>query len=274
MSKERNMPERQPIIPPHGKRVDLRDYSTSDTTGITKLEGEAELAKLRTKLNELQNLLFADERFALLVVLQAIDAGGKDGTINSVFRDVGPLGCQVVSFGVPSEEERNHDYLWRCHTRLPRKGHMTIFNRSYYEDVLVVRVRGFAPEPVWKRRYGHINSFEQMLSDEGTTIIKLFLHVSKDEQRRRLQERVDDPRKRWKFRKGDLEDRARWDEYQRAFEAMLEKCNTEYAPWHVIPADHNWYRDLLVARTVVERLESLGLRYPAPEEGVAGLKIT
>ncbi len=263
----------QPLIPPPGKKVNLGDYSPGDTPGASRADGDAEMRTLQLRLNELQDLLFADERFPVLVIIQAIDAAGKDGTVTNVFREVGPLGCHVHSFGVPSEEERAHDYLWRCHSRLPQKGQLVIFNRSYYEDVLVVRVRKFAPEERWKKRYDQINDFERMLTDEGTVIIKFFLHVSKEEQRVRLQERVDDPKKRWKFRKGDLEDRALWDDYEKAFEDMLEKCSTDHAPWHIIPADHNWYRNLLVARTLVERLEKLDLRYPAPEEGIVGLKV-
>lgn len=264
----------QPLIPPAGTKVELKQYSTSDTPGIKKEQGLAELAKLQVRLNELQDILAADERYAMLVLLQAIDAGGKDGTVKAVFREVGPLGCNVVSFGVPSEEERNHDYLWRCHARMPARGHLTIFNRSYYEDVLAVRVRGFAPKEVWSKRYDHINAFEKMATDEKTVILKFFLHVSKEEQRVRLQARVDDARKQWKFRKGDLEDRAHWEMYQEAFEDMLTKCNTGYAPWHIVPADHNWYRDLLVARAVVERLQKLELRYPKPEDDLAGIRIT
>jgi PPK2 family polyphosphate:nucleotide phosphotransferase len=264
---------KQLVIPPFGKPVNLKEYSASDTPGVSKAQAIADIERLRVRLNELQDLLFADERYAFLIILQAIDTAGKDGTVKSVFREVGPLGCHVHSFGVPSEEERHHDYLWRCHERLPQRGQLTIFNRSYYEDVLVVRVRGFAPKDVWSKRYDHINDFERLLTDEHTIIMKFFLHISKEEQRVRLQERADNPKKQWKFRKGDLEDRALWDEYQAAFGDMLTKCNTEHAPWHIIPADHNWYRDLLVARALVGRLEKLELRYPAPEEGIAGLKV-
>jgi PPK2 family polyphosphate:nucleotide phosphotransferase len=258
------------LIPPPGKKVRLDRYSTSDANGMAKEEGLAELAGLQARLGELQGLFYADRRFALLIVLQAIDAGGKDGTIRSVYTDVDPLGMRAVAFGVPSEEERAHDYLWRVHGKMPAKGETAIFNRSHYEDVLVVRVRGLAAKDTWEKRYDHINAFERMLADEGTVILKFFLHVSKEEQRQRLQERIDNPRKRWKFRSGDLEDRALWDEYQRAFEAMIERCNTAHAPWHIIPADRNWYRDLLVARTIVAKLESLELRYPPAEPGIEG----
>jgi PPK2 family polyphosphate:nucleotide phosphotransferase len=263
----------QPVVPPRDERFDLRDYSTDKTPGIGREEGEREFAKLQVRLNELQDLLLADRRFAILVILEAVDAGGKDGTIKAVFEEVGPLGCNVHSFGVPSEEEQAHDYLWRCHSRLPALGQLTIFNRSYYEDVLVVRVRGYEQEERWRKRYDQINHFERMLTEEGTVILKFFLHISKEEQRVRLQERVDDPAKRWKFHKRDLEDRALWDDYQRAFEDMVERCNTEQAPWHVIPGDKNWYRNLLVARTIVARLEKLDLRYPEAEEEIEGIRI-
>jgi len=261
------------LIPPAGKKVKLANHSTSDANGLAKEEGLAELGVLQGRLDELQGLLYADKRFALLIVLQAIDAGGKDGTIRSVYTQVDPLGMRAVAFGVPSEEERAHDYLWRVHEKMPAKGETAIFNRSHYEDVLVVRVKGLVPKDVWERRYDHINAFERMLADEGTVILKFFLHISKDEQRRRLQERIDTPRKRWKFRASDLEDRALWDEYQRAFETMIERCSTEHAPWHIVPADRNWYRDLLVARTIVAKLESLGLRYPPAQPGIEGTKV-
>jgi PPK2 family polyphosphate:nucleotide phosphotransferase len=261
------------LIPAPGKPVDLSDWSTRDTGKLQKADGLRELEKLRVRLDELQDVFIADARFAMLVLFQAIDAGGKDGTIRSVFTTVDPLGMRSTAFKVPSEEELSHDYLWRIHARAPAKGEIGIFNRSHYEDVLVVRVKELVPKERWQRRYEHINAFERILTDEGTVILKFFLHVSKDEQRERLQERVDDPRKQWKFKQGDLEERARWDAYKAAFEDMLSRCSTEWAPWHIIPGDRNWYRDLLVARTVVAKLESLGLRYPAPEAGVAGTKV-
>jgi PPK2 family polyphosphate:nucleotide phosphotransferase len=261
------------LIPPVGKKVRLADYSTRQTNGQDKESALVELTNLQARIDELQNLFHADRRYALLIILQAIDAGGKDGTIRSVYTRVDPLGMRAVAFRAPSTEELSHDYLWRIHSKLPEKGETAIFNRSHYEDVLVVRVKNLVPRDVWQRRYDHINAFERMLTDEGTVILKFFLHISKEEQRERLQERVDNPAKQWKFRRDDLQDREMWDEYQRAFEAMIERCNTAYAPWHIIPGDRNWYRDLLVARTIVAKLEDLGLRYPPPQEGITGIKV-
>lgn len=264
----------QPLIPPRGKKFEIKSYDPSYRGDASKEAVEEELASLRVRLDDLQNLLYADKRFGLLIVLQAIDAGGKDGTIKSVFREVGPLGCSVVSFGVPTKQELAHDYLWRYHRAAPERGDVVIFNRSHYESVLVERVQGLAPKAVWKDRYEQMNRFESYLTAQGTVVMKFFLHISKDEQRRRLQARVDDPKKRWKFRAGDLEDRKLWDDYQAAFEDMVDNCNTEAAPWHVVPADHNSHRDVTVARALVEKLESLGLRYPEAEPGVAGITVT
>ncbi|MCA9832250.1 MAG: polyphosphate kinase 2 family protein [Dehalococcoidia bacterium] len=261
---------KQPFIPPFGKEVKLSDYSTREAEPAGRDKGKKEIEELRLELEELHELIVADGRFPILVLLQAPDAGGKDGTIRSVFDEVDPLGVNSVGFKAPNDEELAHDYLWRIHRQMPGKGHVTIFNRSHYEDVLVVRVRNLAPKERWKKRYDHINNFERMLTDEGMVIIKFFLHISKDEQRERLQERIDNPKKQWKFRAGDLEDRALWEDYQAAYEEMLERCNTEYAPWHIIPADRNWYRDLMVGRIIRDRLNELGLRYPPPEPGVAG----
>jgi PPK2 family polyphosphate:nucleotide phosphotransferase len=261
------------LIPPPGKRVDLAAFPTKETKGPPKADGLKELEKLRVRLDELQDVFIADARFALLVLFQAIDAGGKDGTIRSVFTTVDPLGVRSTAFKVPTAEELAHDYLWRIHAHIPAKGEIGIFNRSHYEDVLVVRVKELVPQETWHRRYDHINAFERMLTDEGTVILKFFLHVSKEEQRQRLQERVDDPKKQWKFKQGDIEERERWEAYTAAFEDMLSHCSTEWAPWHIIPGDRNWYRDLLVARTIAAKMESLGLRYPEPVPGVAGTKV-
>jgi PPK2 family polyphosphate:nucleotide phosphotransferase len=264
---------KQPIVPPAGKRVKLAEYDPRFTDGMEKDEGEKLLDGLRARLNELQDVLYADKRYALLVVLQAIDTGGKDGTIKSVFREVGPLGCSVASFGVPTDVELKHDYLWRYHLHAPERGQLMIFNRSYYESVLVERVQGIVDKDVWERRYGELNDFEAYLSKQKTVIAKFYLHISKDEQRERLQARVDDPTKRWKFHSGDLVERKRWDDYQAAFEDMLSNCNTETAPWHIVPADRKWYRDIVVARALVERLEALDLRYPEAEAGVVGTRV-
>lgn len=263
----------QPLVPPQGTPFALADYAPSFTGGISRGDAEDELDALRRRLDSLQDLLFADRRFAMLVVLQGIDTSGKDGTIKSVFREVGPLGCAVANFGVPSEEESRHDFLWRYHAQAPRRGQVTIFNRSYYESVLVERVRNLVPPVRWEARYGQINQFEAMLAAEDTIVLKFFLHISRDEQRERLQARIDNPDKRWKFHAGDLAERRFWDDYQRAFEEMVARCSTLGAPWHVVPADHKWYRDLVVARAIVAKLETLGLRYPEPEAGVEGVVV-
>jgi PPK2 family polyphosphate:nucleotide phosphotransferase len=264
---------RQPIVfPPHAK-VDLRKFDPSATNGLNREAAEQEMVGLRVRLNDLQNLLYADERYAMLVVLQGIDAAGKDGTVNSVFEQVGPIGCSVVSFKVPTPEELSHDYLWRYRTKMPKRGYVTIFNRSYYEAVLVERVKGIVPKSTWEQRYEDINRLEEYLLRNNTVVMKFFLAISKEEQRERLQERIDNPRKQWKFRPADLEERKLWDEYLEAFEDALERCNTEQAPWHVVPADRKWYRDVVVARALVAKLESLGLRYPPAQPEVYGLRV-
>lgn len=272
MARNGNGKSAQPVVPPPGPFT-LADYDPGYDGGMERAAAEAELEPLRARLNDLQDLLYADRRYALLVILQGIDTAGKDGTIKSVFRDVGPLGCCVVNFGVPSEEEKGHDYLWRYHRQAPTKGNITIFNRSYYESVLVERVKGIVPPAVWKGRYDQINAFESMLVSESTVVMKFFLHISSEEQRERLQERVDNPKKQWKFRAGDLEERRFWDDYQRAFEDMVARCNTTHAPWHVVPANRKWYRDLVVARALVARLEELDLRYPPAEPGIIGTRV-
>jgi PPK2 family polyphosphate:nucleotide phosphotransferase len=221
---------------------------------------------LLERLTELQGDLYADATRAVLVVLQGRDASGKDGLIRKVFGAFNPQGSQVTSFGVPSEIEGRHDYLWRIHLAMPPRGIVGIFNRSHYESVLVERVRGLVSADVWRRRFGHINAFEQMLADEGTIILKFCLHVSPDEQRRRLAERVEDPKKNWKFREGDLEDRALWAEYTAAYADALSQCSTAWAPWYVVPADDKKTRDWLVADTLVRTLEPLHLRPPSADQ--------
>jgi PPK2 family polyphosphate:nucleotide phosphotransferase len=265
--------ERYRVSP--GAKVDLASFDPSDTSAFAggKKEALAELAAVNARLEVLQEMLYAQNRHRLLIVLQGMDTCGKDGVIRTVFDGVNPQGVQVTSFGVPSEEELEHDYLWRVHGKVPGKGRIMIFNRSHYEDVLVVRVNSLVPRQVWSRRYGQINAFEEMLVEEGTTILKLFLHISREEQRARLQERIDDPAKRWKFRKGDLSTRERWDDYMAAFRDMLAKTSTGTAPWYVIPSDRNWYRNHLVARLVVDTLERLDLGYPEPEEDLSGIVV-
>ena len=233
-----------------------------------KAEGKKALPELNRRLAELQESLWAERERALLVVLQAMDTGGKDGTIRHVFRGVNPQGVKVWSFGVPSETELSHDYLWRVHHRTPPRGSIGIFNRSHYEDVLVVRVKNLVPESVWSKRYQHIRDFERLLTDEGTTIVKLFLHISKDEQKERLQARLDEPHKTWKFNKGDLADRALWDEFQEAYRVAISETSTDHAPWYVIPADRKWYRNLAVSSILIDTMERLDPRPPEPEPGL------
>ena len=204
----------------------------------------------------------AEGERALLVVLQGIDTSGKDGTVRGVFNACGPLGVCVTAFGKPTEEELAHDYLWRVHKAVPKKGMIGVFNRSHYEDVLVVKVRGIAPADAIERRYDQINAFEQQLTENGVTILKFMLHISKDEQKERLQERLDDPEKNWKFNPGDLEDRKLWDEYAAAYETMLTRCSTEHAPWRVVPADKKWRRNAIISEIVRAKLEEMNPRYP------------
>jgi PPK2 family polyphosphate:nucleotide phosphotransferase len=256
-----------------GSRLDLDDHRSDETFGWTKEAAKAELADELAVVSELQTRLFAEGRHALLVVLQAMDAGGKDGTIRTVMTGVNPAGVRVASFGVPSEEELAHDYLWRIHRQLPARGTIGVLNRSHYEDVLVVRVHELVPTATWRRRYRQIREFERTLTEEGTAIVKLFLHVSKEEQQARLQDRIDSPDERWKFRKGDLDDRARWDDYMAAFRDALRKTSTDDAPWYVVPADRKWARNLAVARILRHHLELLDPQYPQPEEGIEGLVV-
>lgn len=246
-----------------GERAGLADRDPRDAS----LLGSKEEAKARTDddaraIDVLQDRLYAEGRRALLVVLQGTDTSGKDGTIRGVFNATGPLGVTVTAFQAPTWQEAGHDYLWRVHAACPRRGTIGIFNRSHYEDVLAVKVRGLAPPERVEERYDQINAFERHLVQNGTTILKFMLHISRKEQGSRLQERLDDPAKRWKFSAGDLEDRERWDEYQEAYEAALTRCSTAYAPWHVIPADRKWARNAAIAAIVRGTLEAMGPTYP------------
>jgi PPK2 family polyphosphate:nucleotide phosphotransferase len=223
---------------------------------------DKKMDKLRARLDELQNALYAESKRALLVVLQARDAGGKDGTIRRVFTSVNPQGCTVTAFKAPSPVELAHDYLWRVHAAVPARGMIGIFNRSHYEDVLAVRVHKLVPKKIWKQRYDQINDFERILTENGVTILKFFLHISKEEQRLRLCERLIDPTKNWKFQAGDLEERELWDEYTRAYLDVFRKCSTKYAPWFLVPADRKHARDYLVMETIVSTLEEMDPTYP------------
>jgi len=251
----------------------LKSHDPAATLGWEKEWAAGELERVKVRLDVLQQQLFAEKRRSVLLVLQAMDAAGKDGTIRTILSGLNPAGLTVTSFGVPAGPEVQHDYLWRVHRETPAKGYIGIFNRSHYEDVLVVRVKNFAPRSVWSKRYDHIRGFEQLLVDEGTTVIKCFLNVSKDEQRERLQERVDDPMKRWKFRLGDLEDRALWPKYQQAYQEAVERTSTPDAPWYVVPADRNWVRNLAVAKILLHHLERLDPQIPPPEPGIDGLVV-
>jgi PPK2 family polyphosphate:nucleotide phosphotransferase len=228
--------------------------------------------ELLKRLGELQATLYADARYAVLVVLQARDAGGKDGTVRKVFGACNPLGCQVTAFKVPTPMELSHDFLWRVHQAVPARGMLGIFNRSHYEDVLVVRVKDLVPKAVWSKRYDRINEFEQMLDDNRVKIIKFFLNISRDEQAKRMRDRLSDPKKNWKFRAGDLDDRELWDEYTKAYRDALRLCSTPWAPWYVVPADDNKARNYYIARTMVDTLEGLGLRYPKADKAALKLK--
>ncbi|MEM7325753.1 MAG: polyphosphate kinase 2 family protein [Actinomycetota bacterium] len=259
-----------------GATVDLSKHDTRDTPfwdPDDKDGAKLKLLELNDRLEALQELLWAQSKERILVVIQAMDAGGKDGTVRHVFEGVNPTGVRVAAFKRPTEEELAHDYLWRIHSQVPGDGELTIFNRSHYEDVLVVRVNELVGEKRWKRRYDHIVAFEEMLADEGTTIIKLFLHISRDEQRERLQARLDEPHKNWKFEAGDLGPRAKWDEYQEAFEDALSKTSTKDAPWYIIPADRKWYRNIAISQILIQTLEGLEMTYPEPAEGLADIVI-
>jgi PPK2 family polyphosphate:nucleotide phosphotransferase len=234
---------------------------------------EAASFELNQQLAELQERLWAENERSLLVVLQAIDAGGKDGAIRKVFGGVNPQGCRVTSFKAPSDDELAHDFLWRVHQATPRKGEIGIFNRSHYEDVLIVRVHDIVPKKVWSKRYAAINAFESHLAASGTTIVKFFLHISKDEQAERFRKRLENPEKNWKFRRADLEEREHWDDYQEAFEDALSKTSTKDAPWYVIPADHKWYRDWALLSVLVETLQRMDPQYPPPDPDLTGIVV-
>ncbi|MEM7288332.1 MAG: polyphosphate kinase 2 family protein [Actinomycetota bacterium] len=256
-----------------GADVDLGDWDPDHDHGIDKGDLKDEHKDLNDELEELQELLYAENEHKVLVVLQATDTGGKDGTIRHVFDKTNPQGVKVASFKKPTDEELAHDYLWRVHHHTPGAGEITIFNRSHYEDVLVVRVHDLVPEERWRKRYDHINAFEKMLADEGTTIIKIFLHISRAEQKERLQARLDEPHKNWKFSKGDLAERERWDDYQEAFREMLERTSTDWAPWYVIPANDKKFRNLVISTILVDTLKALDMDWPDAEEGLDEIEI-
>jgi len=254
--------------------VDLDDeHARADGELKSGKELERATEKQVKRISDQQRILYADGRYALLIILQGRDASGKDGTIRKVFTAVNPQGCTVASFKVPTELEQRHDFLWRVHAQVPARGMIGIFNRSHYEDVIVPRVHGSITKKEWTARYDQINDFERMLSANGTVILKFMLHISRDEQKRRLLDRLTDETKNWKFRVGDLEDRAKWDDFTKAYEAALRHTSTEEAPWYIVPADDNDVRDFLVARTVADALEDLDLGYPPADPAVLKIKI-
>ena len=243
-------------------RIDRAD--PADTSGFEgdKDAGLRRLEKLTARLEELQELLYADHQQALLIVLQGMDSAGKDGTIRRVFSGVNPEGVRVASFKLPSTLESEHDFLWRVHQQVPARGEIVLFNRSHYEDVLITRVHGLISKSTWERRYREINEFERTLTEEGTTFLKFFLHISRGEQKRRLKERLDDPTKHWKFRESDIQERRLWPAYMEAYEEALTKTSTTWAPWYIIPSDRKWLRDLLVSEEIVRTLEGFRMHYP------------
>jgi PPK2 family polyphosphate:nucleotide phosphotransferase len=250
-----------------GKRLSLDDFDPGDkSVAPGDKEATAEkCAALEERLGDLQELLFADHRHALLIVLQGMDTSGKDGTVRHVMQGVSPLGVRAVPFKKPTPPERDHDFLWRAHAQTPGKGEVVIFNRSHYEDVLIVRVHDWIDAHECGRRYDQINDFERMLVENGTIVLKFFLHISKDEQRERLRKRIEDPSKRWKFELGDLDERKLWDEYRKSYEDAIANTSTEHAPWIVVPADHKWVRNYVVAKTLVNTLKDVDMAYPNPD---------
>lgn len=257
-----------------GKRVRLKDIDPEESENYEEKEETLLLLQKEVqRIDALQERLFAEGKQSLLIVLQAMDTGGKDGTIRGVMEGVNPQGCQVSGFKAPTPEELAHDFLWRIHQKTPGKGLIGIFNRSHYEDVLIVRVHEMVPEDVWRKRYETINNWERSLRESGTVILKFYLHISKDEQKKRLEDRRDTPEKRWKFAPRDLDERAYWDSYIEAYEDAVNNCSTDYAPWYVVPSNKKWYRNLVIARAIADTLEAMNPQFPQPEEGIENIKI-
>jgi PPK2 family polyphosphate:nucleotide phosphotransferase len=258
-----------------GSKFRVRQVDAGATPGWSggKRKTAKVLADLSQRLHDQQSLLWAEQDRKVLVVLQGMDTSGKDGTISHVFQGVDPLGVRVAAWKAPSHEELAHDFLWRIHARVPAAGEMVIFNRSHYEDVLTARVRQLVPAKVWRARYAQINDFERLLAETGTTTLKFFLHIDRDEQGKRLLQRLSDPQKQWKFSLEDLEDRKRWDAYMAAYEEAIRRTGTDHSPWYVVPANKKWYRNLVVASVLVQTLEGMQLRYPQPEIDLREVKI-
>ncbi|HNT26532.1 MAG TPA: polyphosphate kinase 2 family protein [Anaerolineales bacterium] len=259
----------QYVVEP-GKKVKLSEWDPDNTPAWkgNKESGEKQIAKINDELEALQEQLYAEGKHKVLIVLQGMDTSGKDGVIRRAFDGVNPLGVRVASFKVPTAPELARDYLWRIHQQVPGRGEIVIFNRSHYEDVLVVRVHNMVSKQQWGRRYAHINHFEQMLVDEGTTILKFYLHIDMDEQRERLLARLDEPDKRWKFNPGDLEERKLWGKYEKAYEDVLSKTSQKKAPWIIVPANRKWYRDLVILAALVDTLKGLKMEFPQPAENL------
>jgi PPK2 family polyphosphate:nucleotide phosphotransferase len=263
-----------PYVVRAGEKIRLSEIpSDHRDTPFNKKSAYNKIAENAIFMADLAKRLYAENKRSVLLVLQGMDTAGKDGTIRSVMKGMNPTSCQVHSFKIPSEEELDHDFLWRAHQVVPRRGNIGIFNRSHYEDVLVVRVHSIVPESRWRRRYELINDFEKLLSSCDTTIVKCFLHISKETQRKRLQERLDDPRKHWKFNMADLDERKLWGDYQRAYEDVLRECSTKQAPWHIVPSDRKWYRNLVISELLRKTLEELHPQYPEPEADYEGIVV-
>ena len=254
-------------------RIRLRDFDPDDCGGLEKDETRETTRKLCERIGELQHLLYANATHAIIILLQGMDGSGKDSTGASVLEFVTPAGVQTSNFKAPSAEELAHDFLWRVHKAVPRYGCIGLFNRSHYEDVLIVRVLGLQPEKVWRARYEQINTFEKLLADNCVVLLKFFLHISKQEQAERLRERLHNPAKHWKFSVADLKMRERWRDFQRAYEDAINRCSTKHTSWHIVPANHKWLRDYVVARTVVEALERLKLKWPKCKDDLSRVKI-
>ncbi len=273
MSPRRSQSLRESLLVRPGSRPRLARLDANETHGRTKARSAVELGRGLDRLTGLQDRLWAEAKHPILIVLQGIDAAGKDGTVRHVMTAFNPMGCIVTSWKAPTAVELAHDYLWRIHQRTPGKGEISIFNRSHYEDVLVVRVHDLVPKDVWSRRYDEINAFEKLLTDAGTTVLKFFLYIDPDEQKARFQARLDDPDKHWKFRVGDLAERKLWDAYGSAFEEMLARCSTETAPWYLIPSNKKWFRNLAVADIIADTLDDLKMAYPPSPDDLTGVVV-
>jgi PPK2 family polyphosphate:nucleotide phosphotransferase len=254
-------------------KIRLKDFNPAYCNGLEKEATRAQTIKWGRRIGELQEYLYANARQSLIIMFQGMDASGKDGAVKRVLEFVNPAGVETTNFKGPSAEERAHDFLWRVHKAVPRYGNIGIFNRSHYEEVLIVRVFDLQPRKIWEARYEQINAFERILSENGVLLLKFFLHLSRGEQAKRFKERLADPSKNWKFSADDLKMREHWDDFQAAFEAAINHCSSKYCPWHIVPADHKWYRDYVIAKTVAKALEGLHMKWPLPQKGLSRIKV-